>query len=138
MVPGIEHRLIRFHQGKGHQGAANAVALFPDNCRFITGGSDGQLKIWDIATSEELQTLGTHGSKILGVAISQDGRYIISASGDHLLKVWDAETSGLVTTFSGEGPIMSCAIASDGRTILAGDQLGWVYILRLEFPDLSE
>ncbi|WP_445300728.1 MULTISPECIES: WD40 repeat domain-containing protein [unclassified Microcoleus] len=56
----------------------------------------------------------------------------MSGSDDNTLKVWDLSTGNLIASFTLENPIASCAIAPDGVTIVAGDESGRVYFLRLE------
>ncbi len=66
------------------------------------------------------------------VAITPDGRRVISGSDDKTLKVWDIETGALICTFTCEGSVDCAAVATDGRTVVAGDAVGRVYVLRLE------
>jgi WD40 repeat protein len=48
------------------------------------------------------------------------------------LKAWNIVTGKLLTTFYGERAFWCCAISTDGRTVVAGDELGGMYFLRLE------
>ena len=48
------------------------------------------------------------------------------------LKVWDLATGRCVATFWGDSPFLTCAVAPDGVTIVAGDQAGVVHFFRLE------
>ncbi len=41
-------------------------------------------------------------------------------------------TVHVICTFTCEGSVYGVAVAPDGRTIVAGDALGRVYVLRLE------
>jgi WD40 repeat protein len=65
------------------------------------------------------------------MAVTLDGRHAISALEDKTLRLWDLESGEQIATFTGEDDTGSCAIASDGRTIVAGDEIGRVHILRL-------
>ncbi|HNP59933.1 MAG TPA: hypothetical protein PKM72_03775 [Nitrospirales bacterium] len=40
-----------------------------------------------------------------------------------------------VATFTGESPIVCCAVSPDGRTIVIGESSGRVHVLRLEGID---
>ncbi len=66
------------------------------------------------------------------MAITADGRRVVSGSSDNTLKVWDLETGALIGTFNCEGIVDCAAVATDGRTVVAGDAGGRVYFLRLE------
>jgi WD40 repeat protein len=50
---------------------------------------------------------------------------------DCTLRVWDLESGEEIMVFSGESHMFRCAFAPDGRTIIAGDELGRVHFLRL-------
>jgi hypothetical protein len=69
------------------------------------------------------------------VAVHDGGRRAISASDDHTLKIRDLGASVSLHTFSGENGFHACAVAPDGRTVVAGDARGQVHILRLEGCD---
>ncbi|MHC5732027.1 MAG: WD40 repeat domain-containing protein, partial [Nostoc sp.] len=61
-----------------------------------------------------------------------NGKQVISGSRDYNLKVWNLETCEIITTFTGEYPIICCAVAEDGMTMVAGEQSGRVHFLCLE------
>jgi WD40 repeat protein len=67
--------------------------------------------------------------------LTPDGKRAISASYDNTLKVWDIETGKIITSFNGDRDILTCAVSSDGLTIVAGDRIGRVHMLRLEGAD---
>ena len=118
---------------EGHSDWVRAVAVMPDGCRAVSASRDRTLKVWDIETGEVLRTLEGHSDWVRAVAVMPDGRRIVSASRDHTLKVWDTKNYGnIIAGFTGESPIMSCAVASDGRTIVTGESSGRVHFLRLE------
>ncbi|MEG3960518.1 WD40 repeat domain-containing protein, partial [Microcoleus sp. herbarium2] len=65
-------------------------------------------------------------------AVTEDGKLAISGSDDNTLKVWDLASGNVIASFTCKSSIASCAIAPDGVTIVAGDESGRVYLLRLE------
>src|SRR6476661_3152764 len=117
---------------KGHTSWVNAVAVTADGKRAISGSIDNTLKVWDVTTGKEQFTLKGHTSWVNAVAVTADGKRVISGSDDSTIKVWDLTTGNIITSFTGENPIACCAIAPDGVTIVAGDESGRVYFLRLE------
>jgi len=66
------------------------------------------------------------------VALTPDGRTAVFASKDQTMQVWDLEREVFMANFTVDGNIYACAVAPDGRTIVAGDDFGKVYFLRLE------
>ena len=47
------------------------------------------VRIWDVRTSELLETLRGHRDGVWGVAFTPDGRGLVSGSWDETLKYWD-------------------------------------------------
>jgi WD40 repeat protein len=86
-------------------------------------------------SGESARALAGHTDFINALAVTSDGRRAISASADHTLRVWDVETGNCITAFTGEGPMMRCAVAPDGRTIIAREKSGRGHFLRLEGLD---
>ena len=64
--------------------------------------------------------------------VRKEWRQAVSASRDNTFKVWDLASGTIIASFSGEAGFISCVVAPDGKTIVAGDQGGRVYFLRLE------
>jgi WD40 repeat protein len=61
-----------------------------------------------------------------------DGTRAVSASDDHTVRVWDLMNGREMGFFMGESPIACCSVASDGKTIVAGDESGRVHFLQLQ------
>ena len=66
--------------------------VFPDGKRFVTGGRNGDVVIWDAETGKELTCTAGHPGIVMAVAISRDGKMIASGGGDKTVKLWDAES----------------------------------------------
>ncbi|MEZ6121098.1 MAG: hypothetical protein R3C28_31650 [Pirellulaceae bacterium] len=78
---------------RGHKMGVHSVAFSPDGRRIITGGgsSHESVKIWDVATAQELMTLSTPEGNysIRHVEFSSDGTSIYAAGGRNTLNAWN-------------------------------------------------
>ncbi len=101
---------------------------------LVSASEDCTLKHWDLETGKLLHSLEGHGNSVQAVTLTPEGTQAISASSDHTVKVWDLTTGKLLATFSADGPVSSCVVTPDGKTIIAGDVLGRVHFLRIEQP----
>src|SRR5208282_5498572 len=110
----------------------SAVTVTPDGRCALWGSSAGALLVWDLQIGETVRVLEGHADWVTAVAITPDGRRGMSASAGGTLRLWDVETGNRLAAFTGEGPVLRCAIAPDGRTIVAREKSGRGHFLRLE------
>jgi WD40 repeat protein/serine/threonine protein kinase len=97
-----------------------SIAIAPDG-RTALLGSNGMLKLWDLATGRELRTFTGHVGRVCGVAIAADGRTALSGGSDGTLKLWNLATGEEIRSFGGGTSQVQCiAIAPDGNTALSG------------------
>jgi WD40 repeat protein len=52
------------------------------------GSADVTAKLWDVATGQELATLGGHGHPVWSIGFSPDGRTLAATSGEHTVRLW--------------------------------------------------
>ena len=117
--------------------AIHSIAVTPNSKQLIAAHDDKSMRLWDIAQGEELKRFYIHSNNILNnaLAITPSGDFAIS--GDYSIKVWHIQTGKIVASFSVESSVLSCAVTSDGLTIVAGELSGRVHFLRLEGIDIS-
>ncbi len=74
---------------KGHTIAVQDAAFSPDSQRLATCSADRTVRLWDVATGQEILTLRGH-RPIWSVRFVSDGRRLVGASADGTIQVWDA------------------------------------------------
>jgi WD40 repeat protein len=128
----------RLGEIKAHQSAINAVAITPDGRRAISASDDRTLGVWDLESGQMLPEMKAHQNALNAVALTPDGKRVVSGSGHGIIRVWELVNGEEITTFAADGRILGCAVAPDGRTIIAGDESGQVLFLRLIEADKTK
>jgi WD40 repeat protein len=91
-------------------GAVQALAFSPDGTVLVTASQDGTIRLWDVASHEQVgSTLSVNSDSIGSIAFSPDGSLIATANGDNTVRIWGAvPTSDLLTRV--------CAVAGGSLT----------------------
>ena len=71
---------------QAHSERARALALSPDERTLVSGGWDGALKMWDLATGD-LRWSGWHTSNINNVAFAPDGSMLASCGSEAAVRL---------------------------------------------------
>jgi WD40 repeat protein len=72
----------------GHAHQVCDLALTPDGKTLASGGDDGAIKLWDIASGQEQGAFEWHIGSVNGLAFSPNGQTLASASSDGIVKLW--------------------------------------------------
>ena len=102
----------------GHAKEVWGLAFSPDSQTLVSSSDDGILKMWDVASGQEQQTLSGHKWLVTAVAYSPNGLVLASAGFDNKIRLWDAARGAEVATLSGHRDhVRSLAFSPDGTVI---------------------
>jgi WD40 repeat protein len=128
---------------ESHPGGVWGVALSADGELLATGGADGTVRLWSLASLGDrrdtmlgmqetsivspMATLEGHTSGVWRVALSSDGQLLISAGADGTVRLWEPGTGRLVAILQGHthaGAIWGLALSADGTLLASGGAEG--------------
>ncbi|WP_197441594.1 serine/threonine-protein kinase [Thalassoglobus neptunius] len=103
----------------GHTSTLTAVCFHPDVSELATVSHDRTLKIWDLSTGSQIQSIVAHTDFIDSVEYLQDGKSIATAGHDGRVRVWHAETGQPMGAIVRElGDIHKIRFTPDGKKMV--------------------
>ncbi|HEX6557122.1 MAG TPA: NB-ARC domain-containing protein [Ktedonobacteraceae bacterium] len=103
-----------------HTDTTLALALSPDEHTLASGGFDGSVKLWEIASGALLWS-GWHTKGIRCLAFSPDGGLLASGGLDATVRLWDPKLGTLLEELPHPSSVVSLAWSPDGRLLASGD-----------------
>jgi WD40 repeat protein len=118
-----------------------ALAFSADGRRLAAGGggvesprvpawewsSGNTIRVWDVASGQEVSPRGGHEDAILSVAYSPDGKLLTTAGRDNTVRLWDAATGRERTSLIGHQKRVSIVrFSPDGTSLASGSNDGTI------------
>ena len=89
--------------------------------RVLSGSADKTMRLWDVATGEQLRCFEGDTDSVYSVAFSPDGGWALSGGADKIVRLWDVETGKHLRSFKGHTEfVYTVAFSGDGKRVLSG------------------
>ena len=108
----------------GHIDAVRAVAFSPDGKLLAAGGGEpaqkGEVKIWNVASGNEVITFNGHSDAVYAIAFSPDGKVLATSSYDKMIQLWDVATGKPLKTLKDHiDAVYSLVFTPDGKRLIS-------------------
>lgn len=120
--------LRKLHSLDGHWASVESVSFSPDGRMLVSGGRDRSIRLWDVSTGLETQTLrkqeaGKIYSSVLAVSFSPDGKTIAAGTEDNFVELWDVSSGQMRLRLEGHlGSVHAVAFSLDGKYIYSAGE----------------
>ncbi len=112
----------------GHRGAVTSAAISVASGIAASGGADGVVRIWDLATVAPNDYFLRHPEgPIRSLALSADGASIASGA-EYSARIWALQSGELSAEIPVDGTVQAIAFAPSGALVAVGDSAGNVFL----------
>lgn len=137
-VPDLEEK----YKFRGHMDKIGGISWNPgatiggvseEAVNIVTGGSEGDICLWNLKSETPLSTLKGHENRVCRVEFHPSGNYIGSASFDGTWRLWDITTTTELLCQEGHSrEVYAISFQNDGALVSSGglDAVGRVWDLR--------
>lgn len=102
----------------GHISSVRAIAFSPDGSTLQSGGTDENIRLWDVSTGECLKTFTEHPERMRAVAFSPQGKILACNSDDQTVSLWKVNTNQCYKILRGHsGRVLSAVFGPRGKIL---------------------
>ena len=102
----------------GHISCVRAIAFNSDGSTLQSGGTDENIKLWDVNTGECLKTFTEHPERMRAVAFSPQGKILACGSDDRTVSLWKVGTNQYYKILHGHnGRVLSVIFGPRGKIL---------------------
>ena len=94
------------------------VAFLPGQSRFVTGGYDRQLRLWDARSGRLVRNFDEPTDAVLSV-VADAGTYIAAGARDGSLTVYDLASTSMLHRIQFNAPVNGVRFSPDGKFLVA-------------------
>ena len=105
----------------GHRKPVMAVAFAPQGHLLASGGGDGAVRLWDVATGKSLQVLRDNTTEVTCLAFDPEGHVLAAGNEAHTVRLWDPATGERGRALKGHlDEVLAVCFSPDGTHVTSG------------------
>ena len=110
-------------------GTIGDLIFTPDKQFLITGGDEGEIKIWSLSKSKPERTFKAHKHQVVAFAMAPDGsRFATASLQDQEVALWETATGKELRRWP-RLVVRNLAFAPDGKSVATANYNAGLYLL---------
>ena len=106
-----------------HRGGVTSLVISSNQRFIVSGGTDGEIRVWEIRSKDMISHLKEHTSKITDLKLLSDDIHLISVSRDKCMLTWDLRSDKRVAAHAQRmGGINTLDTGSDANLVVTAGQ----------------
>lgn len=114
-----------------HGNDVTKVLFLPDKKNMLTTGNDGTCRLWDLATSKQIQCFRHRNGRVWDVLLLPGGEQIATSGEDDGVTIWDIKSGKRLRDLYHGKMTFRLALDSAGKRLAAGDNGNGVLVWEL-------
>jgi WD40 repeat protein/ankyrin repeat protein len=108
----------------GHTEEVESMVFSPDSTLLVTASQDGEVKLWDLRTGDQLRSFKVDAIWPAGLAFSPDGKTLVCFAGSGKALLYDTVSGRRLRTLDYGSEPVGIAFSADGSTLALGGPEG--------------
>jgi WD40 repeat protein len=101
---------------------------------LFVGGTDGIIRLWDVATQKEVRSFRGHRDEIIALAVHSRRQRLVSAANDGVMRVWDTSNGKeLLGGWPHRGGVTCVSFRPDSYDLVSGGRKRDLHVWRFPF-----
>jgi len=118
-----------------HKDGVSSIELASNHKFIVSGGKNGELRVWDVRTKAMVCHLKEHTQKVNKLKLYDSNKFVLSCSRDKSFLCWDLMAEKRITSHSQvKGGINSITLTGDQKSVITVGQERCVSVWNLRAP----